>query len=149
MIFRLASSEDIKIITSLRMQMLSELLDDVPEHLSEKVENYFNKHINDNTCICALLEIDNEIAAKAVLCRYEAMPDEKNASGQYARLFSVYTVPKFRRHGYMAQLLTFLLEKAKQNGIEEILASAEKLAIPLYQRLGFIISDNEMSLKLM
>lgn len=139
---------DINAIVSLRMQMLSEVADNVPSELNGKILEYLQKHMADKTCMCAVGEIEGKIVAKAMLCIYEAMPDEINVNGQYARLFSVYTLPSLRGLGYMEKILTYLLNEAKKNGIEEIFASAEEKAIPLYKRIGFNILETELAIKL-
>ena len=44
--------------------------------------------------------------------------------------------------------LCFLLEKAKELGVNEVFAAAEEKAIPLYQKIGFEIKGNEMAIRL-
>ncbi len=146
--FRLADSSDIDLILSLRMQMLQEVAETIPQNLAESILHYLKENIPNGRCLCVLGEHEHKIAAKAMLCVYDAMPDEINISGKYARLFSVYTLPEFRGQGCMEQLLGVLLQEAKNKGINEVFASAEKLAIPLYKRIGFAIAENEMNLKL-
>lgn len=145
---RAASVEDIESIQKLRMEMLKEVAKSLPYDLPDAIHEYLNTHIRDGSCLCVLLENEEGVIGKAMLCMYEVMPDEKNTSGKCATLFSVYTLPKHRGHGYMEKLLHYLLEKAKEAGVKEVLASAEKKAIPLYQRLGFTFKDNEMSIRL-
>lgn len=93
-----------------------------------------NTHLQDGSCLCALIGADRNVVGKAMLCIYEVMPDEVNTTGQCATLFSVYTLPQFGGHGYMERLLRFLLEKAKELGVKEALACAEIKAIPLHKR---------------
>ena len=72
-----------------------------------------------------MIGADRNVVGKAMLCIYEVMPDKVNTTGKCATLFSVYTLPQFRGHGYMERLLRFLLEKAKGLGVKEALACAE------------------------
>lgn len=90
----------------------------------------------------------HETVGKAMLCLYEVMPDERNLSGKWATLFSVYTRPAYRGKGYMEQLLIYLFQEARLRGVAQVLASAEEKAIPLYQRLGFTMQKNWMSRRL-
>ena len=144
---RIATLADLNLIKELRLIMLNEVADSIPDSIGEAIQRYLEKHLNSGACLCALMEIENKVVAKAMLCVYEAMPDEMNVSGKYARLFSVYTLPEYRGHGYMENLLRYLLDKARSIGVEEVFASAEELATPLYQRLGFSFAANEMSFK--
>lgn len=145
---RMATMADIDMIVSLRMQMLHEVADTIPSELQDAVKEYLNRHMADKTCLCALGEMDGIIAAKAMLCIYDAMPDETNISGRYARLFSVYTLPAYRGKGYMKGLLCYLLNEAGKYGVQEVFASAEEKAIPLYERIGFRLLESEMHLKM-
>ena len=57
-------------------------------------------------------------------------------------------IPILNEDGESKELLDYLLEKAKEAGVSEVFASAEKKAIPLYQRIGFTFQENEMSIRL-
>ena len=120
----------------------------MPEGLPHSIESYLEKHIPDNSCLCALLEVDGEIAAIAMLCCYEEMPDELSTAGKSAKLSSVYTLPPFRGRGYMEQLLLYLLEEARGLGVKEISAAAVRKSIPLYKKVGFQAAETIMYLDL-
>mgnify|MGYP002542054046 CR=1 FL=1 len=145
---RIATIEDLNVILELRLKMLEEVAGNLPEQLPSAIYDYLNNHLNDGSCLCALFENDGQIVAKAMLCIYDVMPDEVNICGKCATLFSVYTLPNYRGHGYMQELLLYLLECAKEKGIQKVFASAEKKAIPLYTRIGFTLKNNEMGLTL-
>ncbi len=146
--FRVATLNDIDAIQALRIEMLKEVAEYLPADLPNAIYEYLNAHMKDGSCLCALMENEEGIVGKAMLCIYTVMPDEINMSGKCAALFSVYTLPKYRGRGYMKELLDYLLEKAKEAGVSEVFASAEKKAIPLYQRIGFTFQENEMSIRL-
>lgn len=146
--FRVATLNDIDAIQALRIEMLKEVAEYLPGDLPNAIHEYLNAHMKDGSCLCALMENEEGIVGKAMPCIYTVMPDEINMSGKCAALFSVYTLPKYRGRGYMKELLDYLLEKAKEAGVSEVFASAEKKAIPLYQRIGFTFQENEMSIRL-
>ena len=146
--FRIATLNDIDAIQTLRIEMLKEAAEYLPADLPNAIHEYLNAHMKDGSCLCALMENEEGIVGKAMLCIYTVMPDEINMSGKCAALFSVYILPKYRGQGYMKELLDYLLEKAKEAGVSEVFASAEKKAIPLYQRIGFTFQENEMSIRL-
>lgn len=145
---RVATLNDINDITTLRIEMIKEVAEYLPNDLPNAIREYLNTHIQDGSCLCVLMENEEGIIGKAMLCIYTVMPDEINISGKCATLFSVYTLPKYRGQGLMKKLLLYLLEKAKEKGVKEVFANAEKKAIPLYQRIGFVFKDNEMSIRL-
>ena len=145
---RIATLEDIDTIQALRLDMLNEVAQQVPQNLAAEIRKYLTVHIQDGSCLCVLLENEGVAIGKAMLCMYEVMPDEINTSGKCATLFSVYTIPEHRGRGYMEELLYYLLEQAKKAGVKEVFASAEQKAIPLYQRIGFTLKDHEMRIRL-
>ena len=145
---RIATPKDIAVIQQLRIKMLGEVAGDLPGNLPQAIFEYLNTHLQDGSCLCALIGADRNVVGKAMLCIYEVMPDEVNTTGQCASLFSVYTLPQFRGHGYMERLLRFLLEKAKGLGVKEALACAEIKAIPLYKRIGFKLKEQEIYIRL-
>lgn len=145
---RIATPDDIDVIQALRIEMLKEVAGKIPQNLPNAIHEYLNTHIQDGSCLCILMENEEGVIGKAMLCIYTVMPDEINISGKCAALFSVFTLPKYRGHGYMQELLCFSLEKAKELGVHEVFAAAEEKAIPLYQRIGFEIKGNEMAIRL-
>lgn len=145
---RLASVKDIPQIAALRMDMLSEVAEHLPPELPDAIEQYLYAHIPDGSCLCALMEEDGRIVAKAMACMGVSMPDENNLSGKYAILASVYTLPQYRGQGRMSRLLKELLKQAKEHGAYEVYAAPEKKAVPMYERLGFERADDQMIIKL-
>lgn len=140
---------DVGIITQMRIQMLGEVTGQpLPEGLDSSVHHFILKHMMDNTCLGVVAEQDGEVIADAVIYLFETMPDEVNVQGLTAILYNVYTLPQFRGQGIMARMLPEVIRLAKEAGAVELKMTAEKKAIPLYERLGFQISDNTMHMYL-
>ena len=130
------------------MKMLLDYEENLPQELPGAIQNYLEKHINDNSCICSLAEIDGTIVSMAMLCGYEEIPDEINLYGKVAKLCGVYTIPEYRGKGYMEKLLTYLIEEGKTSAIKTIFSSMGMKAIPLYERVGFHTSSTIMYIDL-
>lgn len=145
---RLAAPQDLAAVTALRMAMLREVADPLPENMQQAIEGYLRTHLADGSCLCALLEQAGVPIASAMLCVSESVPDELNLSGRFATLASVYTLPQHRGQGHMERLLCWLLEQGRTAGIKEVYAGAERKAIPLYQRIGFVLTETEMVITL-
>ena len=146
--FRLAGTEDIPMISAMRVAMLNEVAEGVPVDLTQKIEGYLSVHLRDGSCLCALLEQEDGIIATAMLCMAESVPDEINTTGCFAMLANVYTRPAHRGKGYMEALLRWLLEKGHEAGVREVFAGAERKAIPLYRRIGFTLNETGMFIQL-
>lgn len=140
---------DVSIITRMRIQMLDEVADTpLPEGLDNSIHHFILKHMMDNTCLGVVAEQDGEVIADAVIYLFETMPDEINVTGMTAMLYNVYTLPQFRGQGIMARMLPEVIRLAREAGAVELKMSAEKKAMPLYERLGFQLSDNSMHMYL-
>jgi len=140
---------DVGIITRMRIQMLDEVTEDpLPEGLDNSIHHFILKHMLDNTCLGVVAEEEGRVVADAVIYLFETMPDEVNVSGMTAMLYNVYTEPEYRGQGIMARMLPEVIRLAREAGAIELKMSAEKKAIPLYERMGFQLSDNNMHMYL-
>lgn len=150
MIIREINLGDVGIITQMRIQMLDEVTEEpLPEGLDSSVYHFILKHMMDETCLGVVAEQNGEVIADAVIYLFETMPDEVNVRGMTAMLYNVYTQPAYRGQGIMARMLPEVIRLAREAGAAELKMSAEKKAIPLYERMGFQISDNSMHMYLL
>jgi GNAT superfamily N-acetyltransferase len=74
-------------------------------------------------------------------------PKPHNPDGIVSYLMSMYTVEKFRRQGVAAAILNKAIEFSRQKGIRRMYLHASRFGHPLYQKAGFVES-NEMRLDL-
>ena len=140
---------DVGIITRMRIQMLDEVTEEpLPEGLDSSVHHFILKHMMDETCLGVVAEQDGQVIADAVIYLFETMPDEVNITGMTAILYNVYTLPQFRGQGIMARMLPEVIRLAREAGAVELKMTAEKKAIPLYERMDFQRSDNTMHMYL-
>jgi len=147
MTIREITPEDIELITQMRIQMLDEVTEDpLPEALEGQIRRFVSKHMKDHTCLGVVAEKDGRVVADAVIYLFDTMPDEVNVIGRTAMLYSVYTLPEFRGHGIMAQVLPRIIQLARDAGAIELKMTAEKKAIPLYERMGFHVNDDAMKM---
>lgn len=150
MIIREITPEDIETITRMRCQMLDEVTEDpLPEGLHDSIRRFIWKHMRDKSCLGVVAEMEGRVVADAVIYIFETMPDEVNVKGLTAMLYSVYTLPPFRGQGIMAQMLPKVIQLAKEAGAVELKMTAEKKAIPLYERMGFHVNDDAMKMRLL
>ena len=149
MLIREITPEDIETIARMRVQMLDEVTEDpLPWQLEGSVRRFVWKHMQDRTCLGVVAEEDGRVIADAVIYLFETMPDEVNVRGLTAMLYNVYTLPEYRGQGIMARMLPEVIRLAKEAGAVELKMTAEKKAIPLYERMGFHINDDAMKMVL-
>ena len=149
MLIRAINPGDIDTIARMRVQMLDEVTDEpLPWQLEGSVRRFVWKHMQDNTCLGVVAEDDGRVIADAVIYLFETMPDEVNVRGLTAMLYNVYTLPEYRGQGIMARMLPEVIRLAKEAGAVELKMTAEKKAIPLYERMGFHVNDDAMKMVL-
>ena len=149
MLIREITPEDIETIARMRVQMLDEVTaDPLPWQLEGSVRRFVWKHMQDNTCLGVVAEDEGKVIADAVIYLFETMPDEVNVKGLTAMLYNVYTLPEYRGQGIMARMLPEVIRLAREAGAVELKMTAEKKAIPLYERMGFHVNDDAMKMVL-
>ena len=149
MLIREITPEDVETIARMRVQMLDEVTEDpLPWQLEGSVRRFVWKHMQDNTCLGVVAEEDGRVIADAVIYLFETMPDEVNIRGLTAMLYNVYTLPEYRGRGIMAQMLPEVIRLAREAGAVELKMTAEKKAIPLYERMGFHVNEDAMKMVL-
>ena len=149
MVIREIHAGDIETIARMRVQMLDEVTEDpLPWQLEGSVRRFVWKHMQDRTCLGVVAEEDGQVIADAVIYLFETMPDEVNIRGLTAMLYNVYTLPEYRGRGIMARMLPEVIRLAREAGAVELKMTAEKKAIPLYERMGFHVNEDAMKMVL-
>ena len=149
MLIREITPQDVEIIARMRVQMLDEVTDEpLPWQLEGSVRRFVWKHMQDRTCLGVVAEDEGRVIADAVIYLFETMPDEVNVRGLTAMLYNVYTLPEYRGRGIMGQMLPEVIRLAREAGAVELKMTAEKKAIPLYERMGFHVNDDAMKMVL-
>ena len=147
MIIRKIIPADIESIVNMRMRMLVETTDDpMPDGLDKQIRRFVRRHMEDGTCMGVLAEQNGQVIADAVIYIFETMPDEINVVGRTAMLYNVYTIPEFRDQGIMTKMLPVVIDLAREAGAVELKMTAAPKAIPLYERMGFRVNEDAMSM---
>ena len=147
MIIRKITVGDIEAIVSMRMKMLTETTDlPMPEGLEAQIRRFVRRHMKDGTCRGVLAELEGRVIADAVIYLFDTMPDEINIQGRTAILYNVYTIPEYRNQGVMAQMLPVVIDLAREASAAELKMTAAPKAVPLYERMGFRVNEDAMSM---
>ncbi len=89
---------------------------------------------------------DDKIIGCATLCYLNLLPTFDHPTGRRAHLMNVYTQKEFRKQGIASTMLYLLTEEAKENGVTEITLDATEHGKGLYQKYGFVKSEECMVL---
>lgn len=144
----IASKENMDLLMIIRLEMLrvvNGLASDYKfsDDLIEKSREYFEH--GDQTTVLA---IDGKVIGCATMCYMEMMPTFSHPTGKRAHLMNVYTNMEYRRQGIACKMINMLIAEAKERGVTEISLDATPSGRPLYQKFGFVDSEECMVLNL-
>lgn len=146
-----SSTNELNLVMRIRIEMLkvvNNLSEDTvfSQAFMKSTEEYF-KNGNQSTLL-AIDDVDNEVIGCATICYIKLMPTFDHPSGNRAHVMNVYTRSTYRRQGIALKMMNMLIEEAKQNGVTEISLDATESGRFLYEKMGFIHTDEGMILNL-
>ena len=144
--YKIASTDDIEMVMQSRLEMLN-AVNNLPEDYTfteELIANSKEYFTSGNQI--TVLAIDEKVVGCATMCYIDMIPTFHRPSGKIAHLMNVYTNSQYRRQGIALHILSILINEAKEKGITKISLDATELGRPLYEKLGFVPSDDYMIL---
>lgn len=109
-----------------------------------RLSEEFFKHGDQTT----VLAFDGEMAVGcATICFITVMPTVDHPSGKRAHIMNVYTNADYRRRGIARQMVTMLLDEARESGVSYVSLDATEQGKPLYKTLGFCDNTENMGIK--
>ena len=145
--YRYATIDDMNLLIQSRMDTLRDVnsLDadyQFSEEFLEASREYFRE--GDQSTVLAI-ENDRAVGC-ASMCYIDLMPTYAHPSGRRAHLMNVWTNRDYRRQGIAEKLVTMLIEEARARGVSEISLDATEAGRPLYRKLGFVESEENMAM---
>lgn len=144
-----ATAADLDRVISSRIEMLKVVngLSDNTKFDKEFISNTKEYLCNSNQT--TLLAVDKEVIGCATICYINVLPTFDHPSGKRAHIMNVYTEVNYRRQGIAFQMMKMLIEEAEQKGVTEISLDATEVGRPLYEKCGFIKTEEGMVLNLL
>ena len=112
------------------------------------LKDYYNRHMADGTFVSWLAMVDGEIIGTSGMSFVEKPPYFSNPSGKIGILSSMFTSPKCRRQGIAKELLTRVVNEAKEYGCGAVQITASDMGVLLYTDFGFKKNGNFMQYNL-
>ena len=139
--------EALVLALAIRLEMLREVgglpeEHDFPDDFIARTADYLN---NGNQTTLLAMDGDQPVGC-ATICYMTWMPSLRHPTGHRAHLMNVYTAPAYRRQGVARQMVTALIEDARNRGVTEISLDATEAGRPLYESLGFRANDEGMTI---
>ena len=129
-------------IKQLREEGATEDIDLVPHLL-----DYYNRHMSDGTFVSWLAMDGDKIVGTSGMSMVEKPPYFSCPSGKIGLLSSMFTDPGYRRKGIAKELLSRVVEEARNYGCGCVQITASDMGVLLYTDFGFVKNGNFMQYK--
>lgn len=130
-------------IKQLREEGAKEEIDLVPA-----LKDYYTRHMADGTFVSWLAFDGETIIGTSGMSFVEKPPYFGCPSGKMGLLSSMFTNPNYRRKGIAKELLSRVVEDAREYGCGTIQITASDMGVKLYTAFGFVHNGNFMQYKL-
>ena len=145
--YKIATQDDMDQMMSSRLEMLKVVndLDYTYEYSDEMIENS-RKYFEDGDQTTVLALDGYRVIGCASMSYITVMPTFSHPTGKRAHLMNVYTMKEWQRRGIAREMVSMLMDDAKNRGVTEVSLDATEEGRPLYYKLGFKDSDECMVL---
>ena len=130
-------------INQLREEGAKEEIDLVPA-----LKDYYTRHMADGTFVSWLAFDGDDIIGTSGMSFVEKPPYFGCPSGRIGLLSSMFTNPNYRRKGIAKELLSRVVNDARDYGCGTIQITASDMGVKLYKDFGFVNNGNFMQYKL-
>ena len=130
-------------INQLREEGAKENIDLVPA-----LRDYYQRHMADDTFVSWLALDSGKIIGTSGMSIVEKPPYFGCPSGRIALLSSMFTDKAYRRQGIAKELLSRVVNEARERGCGTVQITASDMGVLLYTNFGFTKNNNFMQYKL-
>ena len=129
-------------IKQLREEGATEDIDLVPS-----LNDYYDRHMADGTFVSWLALDGDKIVGTSGMSFVEKPPYFSCPNGRIGLLSSMFTDPNYRRKGIAKELLSRVVDEAKNYGCGVVQITASDMGVLLYTDFGFKKNGNFMQYK--
>jgi GNAT superfamily N-acetyltransferase len=146
--YRKLSEKELDAFIEMRINQLREEGAKEDIDLKPALLDYYKRHMKDGTFVSWLALDGNNIIGTSGMSFVEKPPYFGCPSGKIGLLSSMFTNPNYRRKGIAKELLSRVINEAKQYGCGTIQITASDMGVKLYTDFGFEHNSNFMQYKL-
>ena len=146
--YRRLTEKEITTFIGMRIQQLREEGAKEEIDLVPALREYYMRHMADGTFVSWLAWDGENIIGTSGMSFVEKPPYFGCPSGKMGLLSSMYTNPKYRRMGIARELLSRVVNDAREYGCGTIQITASHMGVKLYADFGFVYNGNFMQYKL-
>ena len=142
------TSEQLDTFISMRIKQLREEGATEDINLVPYLKDYYNRHMADGTFVSWLAMDGDRIVGTSGMSFVEKPPYFSCPTGKIGLLSSMFTDPDYRRMGIAKELLSRVVEEARNYGCGTVQITASDMGVLLYTDFGFVKNGNFMQYKL-
>lgn len=116
--------------------------------LQPALKDYYQRHMADGTFFSWLAVDDGRIVGTSGMSIVEKPPYFGCPSGKIGLLSSMFTDKSYRRKGIAKELLSRVVNEAREQGCGTVQITASDMGVLLYSDFGFTRNNNFMQYKL-
>ena len=146
--YRRLTEKEITTFIGMRIQQLREEGAKEEIDLVPALREYYMRHMADGTFVSWLAWDGENIIGTSGMSFVGKPPYFGCPSGKMGLLSSMYTNPKYRRMGIARELLSRVVNDAREYGCGTIQITASDMGVKLYADFGFVYNGNFMQYKL-
>ena len=146
--YRRLTDEDLDTFIAMRIRQLREEGATEDVDLVPALKDYYQRHMKDCTFV-SWIALDNEtIIGTSGMSIVEKPPYFGCPSGKIGLLSSMFTDPDYRRMGIAKELLSRVINEARDYGCGTVQITASDMGVLLYTDFGFKKNGNFMQFRL-
>ena len=145
--YRKLTKEDLDTFIDMRIKQLREEGAKEDIDIVPALKDYYNRHLSDETFVSWLAVDGDKIVGTSGMSFVEKPPYFSCPTGRIGLLSSMFTDPSYRRMGIAKELLSRVVEEAKNYGCGSVQITASDMGVLLYTDFGFEKNGNFMQYK--
>ena len=147
-IYKRLTEKELNTFIEMRIDQLREEGAKEEIDLAPALKQYYMRHMADGTFVSWLAFDGNKIIGTSGMSCVEKPPYFGCPSGKIGLLSSMFTNPDYRRKGIAKELLSRVVNEAREYGCGTIQITASDMGVKLYTDFGFVHNENFMQYKL-
>ena len=147
-IYKRLTEKELNTFIEMRIDQLREEGAKEEIDLAPALKQYYMRHMADGTFGSWLAFDGNKIIGTSGMSFVEKPPYFGCPSGKIGLLSSMFTNPDYRRKGIAKELLSRVVNEAREYGCGTIQITASDMGVKLYTDFGFVHNENFMQYKL-
>lgn len=145
--FQKLTKEELDAFIEIRINQLREEGATEDIDLRPALKDYYNRHMEDGTFVSWLAMDGDTIIGTSGMSFVERPPVFSCPNGRIGILSSMFTASQYRRNGIAKELLSRVVQEAKEYGCGAVQITASDMGVLLYTDFGFKKNGNFMQYK--